>query len=133
MDQVRQLVEYISPSPRIPGKRALILAVTYTLEAETADKDVKYFFTKDIYPLVARDLMCSRQAAEQRVMRAVNCCWMGGQNEALTQICGKQLNKKPTPAKFLLYCVFYLLHQSPFHNRTPCFDELKPQFREQNQ
>ena len=115
MNKARQLVDFISPNPIIPGRAALVLAVHYTAQYEAAGADGAYTFSKTIYPMVARDLSCSVQAAEKAVRRAVGCCWLCGRNNALEQIVGKKLPSRPTPGHFLAYCAYYINHQAPFH------------------
>ena len=112
MDKIELLVNTISPSPIIPGRMALILAIDYTMKGSMSDV---LQLSKDVYPLVARELNCSVNAVQKRLHRAVCSCWQDGQNQDFNAIVGKQLCRRPSVKSFLMYCAYYVQNRAPFH------------------
>ena len=112
MDKIDQLVNTISPSPIIPGRKALVLAIYYTMQTDLSDGSL---LSRDVYPLVARDLNCSVNAAQKRLYRAIHFCWQEGENADFNAIVGRRLRRPPTVKSFLMYCSYFIQNRSPFH------------------
>ena len=112
MDKIELLVNAISPSPIIPGRKALVLAIYYTMQTDLSDGPL---LSKDVYPLVARDLNCSVNAVQKRLYRAIHFCWQDGKNTCFHAVVGRTLRRPPTVKSFLMYCSYYIRNRSPFH------------------
>ena len=115
MEKAKQIVAYVGPSPRFPGQKALIYGMYLTAELLSKKDPETILATKELYPRIACELGCSVNAAEKQLYCAVNSCWMGGDNEALMYIAGKQLPRKPKAMQFLIYCAHYYLNDVPYH------------------
>ena len=111
-----ELVSFISPSIRLPGRRAFTLAIhqAQKLLAVSSYEDV--LVTKDVYPVVAKEILCSLETTERAIYRCVEACWFGGENDALNQIIGRTLPVKPKPSEMILYCAYYLTYDTPYHS-----------------
>lgn len=119
MTTAEQLLEYISPHFKYPGKQALLLAIQYTVELSSQRPLLALMFTKEIYPIVAKKMHCSTSSAENAIYRAITACWMDGNNQPLNLVIGRPLPIKPTPSEMLMYCAYYLINGKAYHTQRP--------------
>ena len=119
MQDIRQLVAYIAPRARFSGRRAFTVALACYMEhfaAVEEDDEVQVTevqVTKELYPLVAKELKKKPRTAQRAIYRAVECVWEEGKNEALNRVIDRALPVKPKPGELLFYCVYYLEKGSP--------------------
>lgn len=118
MEKVNLLVSRIAPSICFTGRRPFSLAIYHTWRMLSACSHDELLLTKDIYPVVARQLHRSLQATERSIYRAAAACWMDGRNQELNQIIGRTLPMKPKPSELILYCAYYLEYGVPYHQVT---------------
>ena len=116
MDTVENLISKLSPTIFLPGRIPFISAIKRTMELLQIMQPDDISFTKDVYTYVARETNTSLTTAERAIYRAVDSCWMSGNNDNLHLIIGRTLPDKPTPREFILYCAYYLLHKTPYHS-----------------
>lgn len=108
------MVAYIAPRARFSGRRAFTVALACYMEHFAAvEEDDEVQVTKELYPLVARELKKKPRTAQRAIYRAVECVWEEGKNEALNRVIGRALPVKPKPGELLFYCVYYLEKGSP--------------------
>lgn len=123
MQDIRQLVAYIAPRARFSGRRAFTVALACYMEhfaAVEEDDEVQVTevqVTKELYPLVAKELKKKPRTAQRAIYRAVECVWEEGKNEALNRVIGRALPVKPKPGELLFYCVYYLEKGSPYFGK----------------
>ena len=83
MQDIRQLVAYIAPRARFSGRRAFTVALACYMEHfATVEEDDEVQVTKELYPLVARELKKKPRTAQRAIYRAVECVWEEGKNDA---------------------------------------------------
>lgn len=70
--------------------------------------------TKDVYPLVARELHMKPEAASRQIERIANDCWDSGDRERLNAILGAELQVCPSPREMLFYFAAYTHYGIPF-------------------
>lgn len=118
MNEIENLVSRLSPTIFLPGRIPLMCAIQRTVELLQVMQPDDISFTKDVYSHVAQQTQTSLSTAERAIYRAVDSCWMNGNNENFNLIIGRQLLDKPAPREFILYCAYYLSFNTPYHNRA---------------
>lgn len=63
--------------------------------------------TKDIYPIVAKQLGKSASSISKKIERLSNLCWDAGDVEVLQKIIGKRLYDIRAPRDMLFYLAYY--------------------------
>lgn len=116
MENVQRLVTWISPTICLPGHGPLVHSI-YQMRERIREGGFpeKISVTKEVYEPVAAQLDRSKDSVIKGVARAVNACWMDGQNPALNNIIGTRLRLKPTSKEFITYCAYYLAFGKPYH------------------
>ena len=116
MEDVVKLVDCIAPSIRFAGRRPFTLAIEQTCKLASKIHLEDILFTKQVYPAVAALCCCSYSSAERAIYRAVDACWMDGNNKALNLIIGCTMPVKPKPSELIMYCACFNLRGVPYHS-----------------
>ena len=114
MRKAEKIVDTFSPVLTYSGKKELILAIKRMAQVASANGFDDILVTKDIYPAITK-AHASLATAERALYRAIDFCWMNGNNEALSKIIGKKLPCKPQPALFIMYCAYFYIYNEAYH------------------
>ncbi len=108
---VARLTPVICPRRLTPLACAIEVVCEY-MQGSAADD---LHFTKDVYPVVSARLGKPQTSIERSIFRAVEDCWMHGDNPYMNEIIGRRLPVKPKPSELIRYCAFYLTYGFPYH------------------
>ncbi len=96
MHSMYRLVRSLGITTKYKGYYCLIEALKILTEKE----EKVFLITKDLYPVLARRMHSKPENVEHNIRTVVQHCWED-HREALEQIAGCRLTKKPTNAEFL--------------------------------
>lgn len=116
--QAEELVKFIEPAIKFPGRRAFVVAVWKTAEIFKTRVPDDIDFTKDVYPAAAAEIHKSVGATERAIYRGAAYCWRKGRNEHLHKIIGTALPVKPKPSDMLRYCAYYMIYNIPYQHAS---------------
>ena len=115
MRKAERIISQITHDLTFTGKPELITAVEHMASLGENGSFDRIMITKDVYPVVARENDESLIAAEKAIYRAVEYCWMNGENDRLHSIIGIKLPHKPKPSQFIMYCAYYYIYGVAYH------------------
>lgn len=95
-----------------PLAQAVDLASELLFIQKIAMDDIRV--TKDIYPVVAKQLKKKTGAVSRKVERLANLCWDSLTPERKKEIIGEQRHDIRTPSEMVFYLAFYAHFGKPF-------------------
>jgi len=119
MRKAELIVDAISPTMQYCGKKELAIAIKKMASLASSSGFDTIQVTKDVYPAMKKARSASLNTAERALYRAVDLCWMNGNNEMLNRIIGKQLPCKPQPSLLIMYCAYFYIYDQAYHDAAP--------------
>lgn len=116
MRKAELIVDAISPTMQYCGKKELTIAIKKMAQLASINGFDNIQVTKDVYPAMKKAHSASLNTAERALYRAIDLCWMNGNNEPLNRIIGKHLTYKPQPALLIMYCAYFYIYDQAYHD-----------------
>ena len=104
IEKAREALTYLRIPRSLSGFRYLAMAIA--LAAQVPERLER--ITKEIYPEIARRCGTKVVRAERCMRTAVDRCWEQGNREALDQMAGYHLVKRPTNSEFIDLVSMYI-------------------------
>lgn len=95
-----------------PLAQAVDLAIDILFVQKIAMDDIRV--TKDIYPVVAKQLKKKPGAVSRKIERLANLCWDALSPDRKKEIIGEQRHDIRAPSEMIFYLAFYAHFGKPF-------------------
>lgn len=103
-EQARDALVLLRIPRTLSGFRYLTIAIVLVLQVPERLERI----TKEIYPEVARRCRTKAPRVERCMRTAIDRCWERGNREALDQMAGYHLDKRPTNSELIDLAAMYI-------------------------
>ena len=110
-DELVWIIEPILRRLYITGKLKGFRYLTAALVEVVREEDTLRYMTKELYPQLAKRFGTTASCIERCIRNAIEVSWRRGGGKVFCELCGVQLEERPTNSEFLDYLAAYVKKQ----------------------